>query len=315
MSGYAFEQQLGEYVGILRQDEPWEELEDRLFTLAEEIRSSLQRYLKLSVTIGVGDQASGLHEVHDSYKQAREAADHKWYLGKNRVITMDSLQHEEGPGSRVDAARSERLLSALKAADPAQLGEELGSLYGQLSRQRRDGFRYARNASLQLVLLSNRLLLELGIHAPDLEEGENELLDRVFLQETIGDMQALLEAHLVRVCAVIQERRSGRSRNVIERIRAVMDTRYAENLTVADVAESVFLSPTYVSLLFKQETGETVYEYLTRVRIEKAKELLKDPRHKFYEVSELVGYSDPSHFSKLFKKHTGFSPSTFRDQL
>jgi two-component system response regulator YesN len=121
--------------------------------------------------------------------------------------------------------------------------------------------------------------------------------------------------HLLEVCKQIQEKRSGKSRNVIERIRSVMDNRYAENLTVSDIAESVYLSSTYVSLIFKQETGETVYEYLTKVRIEHAKELLRDPIIKFYEICEAVGYADPSHFSKIFKKHTGFTPSTFRDQI
>ncbi|MNC22936.1 HTH-type transcriptional activator Btr [compost metagenome] len=75
------------------------------------------------------------------------------------------------------------------------------------------------------------------------------------------------------------------------------------------------MSPTYVSLLYKQETGETLFEYLTKVRIEKAKGLLQDPRNKFYEISGAVGYSDPSHFSKLFKKMTGLTPSAYREQL
>ncbi|UUZ92976.1 AraC family transcriptional regulator [Paenibacillus sp. P25] len=101
---------------------------------------------------------------------------------------------------------------------------------------------------------------------------------------------------------------------MIERIKAVMDQRYAENLTVSDIAESVYLSSTYVSLLFKQETGETVYEYLTKVRIERAKELLRDARIKFYEICDAVGYSDPSHFSKIFKKYTGLTPSAYRDR-
>ena len=89
----------------------------------------------------------------------------------------------------------------------------------------------------------------------------------------------------------------------------LIQERYAENLTVADIAEGVYLSATYVSILYKQETGETLFEYLTKVRIERAKELLKDPRNKFYQIcSEVGGYSDPSHFSKLFKKMTGYTP-------
>ncbi|MNL70597.1 Arabinose operon regulatory protein [compost metagenome] len=91
--------------------------------------------------------------------------------------------------------------------------------------------------------------------------------------------------------------------------------RYSENLSAADIAEGVYLSPTYVRLLFKQETGETLFEYLTKVRIEQAKNLLKDPQNKLYEVCYAVGYTDPSHFSKLFKKITGSTPSAYREQL
>ncbi|MNW62789.1 HTH-type transcriptional activator Btr [compost metagenome] len=68
-------------------------------------------------------------------------------------------------------------------------------------------------------------------------------------------------------------------------------------------------------MLFKQETGETLFEYLTKVRIEQAKNLLKDPQNKLYEVCYAVGYTDPSHFSKLFKKITGSTPSAYREQL
>jgi two-component system response regulator YesN len=315
MSGYAFENQSGEYVGILYGEGDRERLEDQLFLLAEEIRGNLAKWLKISVTIGVGEHVAQLSALPLSYTRAREAADQKWYLGKNRIITMDSLQTEEPSFHRIESSHIKRFVSVLKAADTKSLMDELDEWFDRLSRNRRDGFRYARIVSLELILLANRLMLELNIHCRELEEKEAVLWERIFKHETIRDLRELLESHLMEVCKQIQEKRNGKARNVIERIRAVMDTRYAENLTVADIAKSVYLSSTYVSLIFKQETGETVYEYLTKVRIERAKELLRDPQKKFYEICEAVGYSDPSHFSKIFKKYTGFTPSTYRDQV
>ncbi|NOU98267.1 response regulator [Paenibacillus sp. LMG 31456] len=326
MGGYAFENRSSEYVGILRvcsnsdgdgggtgdEEKPQEDL---LFSLAEEIRENLQRWLSITVTIGVGEHVSKLQALPWSYIQAREAADQKWYLGKNRVISMDSLEHEEHSMYRFDQVQSERFLSVMKAAEPNQLSMELNDLFEWLARNRREGLKYSRNVCLQLILLSNRLLLELNIQSRDLEEKELSLWERVFKQETITDLRFTLESYLVEVCSRIQEKRSGKSSNVIERIRQVIEERLADSLTVSDIAESVYLSPTYVSLLYKQETGDTVYEYLTKVRIEKAKELLRDTTVKLYEVCYAVGYSDPSHFSKLFKKVTGFTPSAYREQV
>lgn len=314
IGGYVFENQTGEFVGILRLVEQ-EDQESLLFTLAEEVRESLYNYLKISVTIGVGERISRLARLPQSYSQAREAADQRWYLGKNQVISMDNLEQGKESMYRFDPAQNERLISSLKAAEASKVQAELHIIYDALSRNRAEGMQYGRNLSLQLLLLASRILLELNVHRQGLEEKENELLAKVFQQETLGDLRRLVESHLLEVCERIGEKRSGKAKNVIKRIRALIDKRFAENLQVGDIAKEVFLSTTYLCLLFKQETGETINEYMTKVRVDKAKELLKDPSNKFYEVCYAVGYSDPSYFSKIFKKYTGYTPSSFRDHV
>lgn len=314
MAGFAFENQNGEYVGILVLNKGEVGQEESLITLAEDIRNNLHQWLKISVTIGVDEQVTSITGLPLSYKHAREAADQKWYLGKNRIITMDNLENGEESLYRFDAEQSERLSSALKAGDHNRLDSELNDIFQPLARNRKDGFKYIRNVSLQLILLSGRVLLDLNVQSEDWDSKEAEVQEQVLKKETMSDLRHLVASYLTEVCTCVQEKRNGKSSNVIERIYALIEERYPENLTVADIAEGVFLSPTYVSILFKQETGETVYEYLTKIRIEKAKELLRDPRIKFYEVCHAVGYADASHFSKLFKKITGYTPSSYRDQ-
>ena len=77
----------------------------------------------------------------------------------------------------------------------------------------------------------------------------------------------------------------------------------------------VYLSPTYLCLLFKQETNLTISEYRNRIRIERAKELLKDLHNKIYDISYAVGYENPSYFGLQFKKIVGVSPKEYRDSL
>ncbi len=87
---------------------------------------------------------------------------------------------------------------------------------------------------------------------------------------------------------------------------------YNKDIRLADVAEQVYLSPTYFSAIFKRETGMNFNEYLTEYRIEMAKEFLKNLEYKVTEVGEQVGYEDSKYFSKIFRKMVGISPRDYR---
>lgn len=320
LRGYAFEQRTGEFVGVLKVSEPGgdsvSEAAEALFALAGDLRSNLERWLKIGVTIGISDMAGGLSGLAAAYKQAREAVDYKWYLGKNRIITMDSLESaepEEGAMRKYDYELNEKLISALKADDEDKISEAVEMIFASLSYTRPDGLKYGRNLCMQLVLAIGQLLMELGAGDPELEVMEGELTEALYAKETLKDMRGLIESYLATVGEHIREKRTGRVANVIERVRGYIDQNYANGgLTVADIGKAVYLSSTYVSLLFKQETGQTVGEYLTKVRVDKAKELLRDPQYKFYDICYAIGYTDPSYFSKLFKKVTGVTPSAYR---
>ncbi|MBB3125472.1 two-component system response regulator YesN [Paenibacillus rhizosphaerae] len=315
LKGYAFENRTAEYVGLIFLDDLAEDSEASLLLLAEAIRDNLRLWLKISVTIGIGERADSISGLPASYRHAREAADQKWYLGKNQVITMDSLEIGEPGSNRFDSEQSDRLLSGLKSGDRGRLEMELESLFEPLKQIRKNGFKYARHVGLQLISLAGRVLLDLNLLTREREEREEWALDRLLKLETMVELRSFVTKYLYDICSCIQEKRSSsRSSNVIERIQKFINEHFARNLSLAEISASVYLSQTYASLLFKQETDETIYEYLMRVRIEKAKELLRDPRVKFYEVCELVGYTDPSYFSKLFKKITGLTPSAYRDQ-
>jgi len=102
---------------------------------------------------------------------------------------------------------------------------------------------------------------------------------------------------------------------VVNRIISYVEKHYADKLlSVQSVADAVFLTPTYISCLFKKKTGKTIGQYIQDYRMEKAAEFLKDPQYKIYQISDMVGYEDAHYFTKLFKKQTGLKPSDFRDQ-
>lgn len=143
--------------------------------------------------------------------------------------------------------------------------------------------------------------------------GEKEAFD----PRRYADRQACAAAFFAAVHEKFRRLREQRQESrVVETVKAYIAKRYAEEIELCKIAEAVFLTPSYLSKLFKTETGETITDYLIFVRMERAKALLRErPSLKTYEVGELVGYTDPAYFNKAFKKATGSTPKEFRDRV
>ncbi|MNC64746.1 Arabinose operon regulatory protein [compost metagenome] len=96
-------------------------------------------------------------------------------------------------------------------------------------------------------------------------------------------------------------------------IKGWINDHYSEHADLGSLAAMVFLTPTYLSKLFKQETGYTITDYITEVRLHHAKQLLSQHQHlKVQEIGRQVGYADPAYFNKLFKRMVGVTPAEFK---
>jgi two-component system response regulator YesN len=96
------------------------------------------------------------------------------------------------------------------------------------------------------------------------------------------------------------------------RAKEYIDDHYAERIPLEEIASHAFVAPTHLCMIFRQETGRTVHEYLTEVRMDHARLLLKTTEMTNHEVAIRTGYSESSYFSKAFKRHTGLSPTEYR---
>jgi two-component system response regulator YesN len=99
---------------------------------------------------------------------------------------------------------------------------------------------------------------------------------------------------------------------VTDRIGRIIAERYHLPLTVEEIAKEVYLSPNYIRTIFKEKTGETILDHLTKIRINRAADLLKDKSLKVREVAHAVGYENVSYFCSIFQKHRGSTPNEFR---
>lgn len=115
------------------------------------------------------------------------------------------------------------------------------------------------------------------------------------------------------ICTFIKTN-SYNNKIVKEALKIIFAEYHDKSLSLNYVSKKLFISPNYLSTLFKEEVGKNFSDYLMEYRIEKAKVLLKDVSIKIYEVAEKVSYTDPHYFSKFFKANTGLTPKEYRDR-
>ncbi|MBM7599957.1 two-component system response regulator YesN [Virgibacillus halotolerans] len=127
--------------------------------------------------------------------------------------------------------------------------------------------------------------------------------------ETDQDWQDYLQLCCMKMKAFYQ------SKQYINQAKAYIHQHFEQAMTLEDVADTVGLSPNYFSNMFKQEFGATFIDYLTEVRLQKAKQLLEENELSLKEISYLIGYKDPNYFSRVFKKHYHESPKHFQQTI
>ncbi|MCM1123665.1 MAG: helix-turn-helix domain-containing protein [Eubacterium sp.] len=102
---------------------------------------------------------------------------------------------------------------------------------------------------------------------------------------------------------------------VVTIIREYVDSHYNQNIRITMFAEQYFFSTEYLTRLFRNRYGCTIYEYVQKLRMERAKELLEDENNKIIEIAERLGYADNHYFSRAFRNYYHISPSQYRKEL
>jgi AraC-like DNA-binding protein/mannose-6-phosphate isomerase-like protein (cupin superfamily) len=139
-----------------------------------------------------------------------------------------------------------------------------------------------------------------------------------------GEVAFALFSMLVRILRTMQEHPTSQEASQVVRFfdpqieklalraKIYIEENYSQNLSCEMIAQQVALSSSYLGQVFQFSTGFSLMEYLTHVRIERAKELLKHGKVPIYIVAQRVGYNSPNYFSRVFKKHEGISPGEYR---
>lgn len=278
-----------------------------LLAVSEMIKNYLSGKINGTISMGIGRYYFDMMQLSHAYLEAVEALTHKFYLGINQIIHIDDVS-PKGLNFYYPMTAEKELLTAIKIGAADEAGKLLEMYFEQLDQYVSDYPRLVKKSLEGLVFSITRILMELNL---DQAFGEDDFLSIVSQFDILEELKQWIRDLLQKIFEVYGMEKSRKACSKMERAKEYMKAHLADEISLNAVADYMCLSPTYFSALFKKYCNSSFMDYLTQIRIEKAKQLLAEGEYKVYEVANLVGYSDPRYFSEIFRKHTGVNPAQY----
>ena len=141
----------------------------------------------------------------------------------------------------------------------------------------------------------------------------NEEMEMLYRTADIDEIRRIIEKN-IQLLEQETQTDSGNIHREVEEVKHYINTHYGEEISIEMLAERVFLAPSYLSTIFKKETGQNLSKFIKICRMEKAREMLEGTKDKIVSISEKVGYPNVSYFCQSFREYYGMTPQKYRDQ-
>ena len=313
--GIAF-QGIDEKTAILFMGDEEEMLKLKIKQILPKIHQAIEEFLQIQVTIAVGKTVPRLEELPDSFAKTKSALEYKFMLGGNQTIEAEEYEEIRNSAKHVDifewASQIATTIRTNKIEEIAQRTEQFIEQVKTSYVNKNRSFVYVQNLVLSVINL-----LELP---EELEEEiygqERNFMKQIYECENLDEIELRLRGTFRYICNLMSNQRDSYGKRQAMMALEYIEKNYADStVSLNSVCTALAMSTSYFSSIFKNYTGETFIESLTKKRMEKAKILLEQGNLKTYEIAEAVGYSDAHYFSVAFKKMVGKTPTEYAREV
>ena len=307
----------------------WKELEDMLGIIITDFNSLKSAVLKLPVIKGAKIQASAeLLWLLVSYfnKTEQNTLEHKKEMRKKEKQLALEIQSRKRLENKIDAItfrakmqklrlQEEELLKRFRKLDQDGCLQILQEIIAERFLALGGDLDTLRDYALELAIMLNRTAVERGAESKNLLKDNGQLINKLESLQIPEEIIHWLEGLITSLVETEKEQEDQQENFIINEVMRYLNDNYMRSLSLVDIAKQVYITPAHLSAVFKKEVGLTVMEFLTKIRIKKAQELLRKPEYNVVESARATGYFDPSYFTKVFKRETGISPSDYKQQV
>ncbi len=304
---------------FMDKDKDSEKTSGQMLEILEEVRQNVEKYLKLTVTIGAGTMTNSIENVHHSYNEALQALDYRLLLGNNRVIWIYDVETSHYrliyEPLHYDELKQQMLVRSIKVETAQDVVDTVASLFSDLEMTQltvKDCHVYVLEILTSIMKVAKEFRLEF-----DEIFGLNEYpFAEITKFNNLNEVKLWITGICIKLMNHISKGRQSSYNQLVEDAKSYIAIHYHESdISINKVCKHLHISTSYFSGIFKKEVKMTFVNYVLQLRMESAKNLLRSSNMKSFEIADKVGFIDPNYFSFCFRKKFGLTPKDYRNNM
>lgn len=318
---YVFEFQRGvEGWAFLLMADNEEQMSERVKELSKDLEEIMKNYSTIAYFGGIGQPVARLRELEESFREAERALAARFTMELNRIISVEDIRMAQNVDTLDDIeitsfGEIEKTRTMLEKFLNNGAEDEIDVYINELPEENLKSVLMRQYIIMDayIVMMSFCEKIE-GIEG-EMQAQSEELKNSMKTSQTLEEIKNYIRMLLKKIIGVRDTISGRRYSDIIEIAKdQIRKTYMSDEISLNTIAAEVGMSPSYFSSIFSKEMGKTFVEYLTEIRMDRAKELLMCSSMKTSEIGYEVGYKDPHYFSYIFKKTQNCTPKEFRAQ-
>ncbi|MDE6209514.1 MAG: response regulator [Lachnospiraceae bacterium] len=282
-----------------------ENSEEKITSVCEIIKNKLSIKYSRKCFLALSSEIDNCNELSKAIDETEELMERKFYENNSKVFVK--IKEEESPifVQSDDDSLVKQIKQDIKLKDIESLKDSFNILWN----------RYGNKKNLSQIYIKfvfSNILKEFYDALPNVSEVDlNNEVDKLYRTNALADLKEIMDINIARLEEVFNVNPQMVHREV-ECVKQYIFNNYMNEIGVEQLAEMVYMAPSYLSCVFKKETGQNLSKFIKSVRMEKAKDMLENTHMKIVSISSEVGYPNVSYFCQSFREYFGISPQKFR---
>lgn len=286
----------------------------KIHSILTNISCCFRQYFNLSVTCGVSGVTDGFRNVKKLFEQALETTQLRMVYGTGRILGQNEKNQVTKDYDEFDRALLHDIVDSLTEQNHEKVSKLLLEFYKRVKEPTLFSATQALSfySGIMYELVSE--LGQKGIKISQLFDEKKEFYKEIAALETLDEMNQWFACIVNDIYNRLNQEKTTQNYKLKNAIKYI-NKYYTEGISLRQVSDYCGVSESYLSRLFTEQMGESFINYVTRLRINLAKKMMEETNEPIGDIGKYVGYENQEHFSRMFKKVTGKSPSSYRNEL